>query len=731
MERTTVLVSGMQCAGCVSSVERALCEVEGVDEAFVNLATGQAVVSHAPDVNAQLLGEAVRRAGYTYEGVDGAEADAVLEGARRAEEGRLRVRVAVAVALTIPIAVGSMGSMLGLPPGPLGRPSVLLALATPVQFWAGWPFLRGAFAAMRRRSPDMNVLVATGTLAAYAYSALAVANPGFLHRAGAHPEGYFDAVAVIITFLLLGRWLEHRARGRASDAIRSLMTLTPATAHLLREGTETTVPVTDVVVGDLVRVRPGERIAVDGVLTDGASAVDESMLTGESIAVDKSPDDDVAAGTLNASGSFVMRATRVGAETALAQIVRLVREAQGSKAPVQRIADRVVAVFVPVVLAVATLTFAGWLVFGPDPSLNRALLAFVAVLIVACPCAMGLATPVAIMVGTGAGARAGILFRGGEAIERVRSVSTVALDKTGTVTTGEPAVAAVVALRASEPEVLRMAAAVEASSEHPIGRAIVRASPSYPVATAFLAHAGLGAEATVEGVTVLVGRAELMARRGIAVDEDVRAQLDDLAGKGYTTVLVARDGVVAGVLAVADRVKPEAAEAVRRLHALRLRVALISGDDEPVARAVGAEIGADEVLWRVLPDEKAERVRALQQAGESVAMVGDGVNDAPALATADVGIAIGTGTDVAKEASDVTLVSGDVRGVPRAIVLARRTYRTIVQNLFWAFGYNVILIPLAVAGRLSPAWAGVAMAASSVSVVANSLRLRRAPSGPR
>ena len=730
-QRTTVLVSGMTCAACVSRVEKALAKVDGVDEAFVNLATGQAVVRHHDGLGAEALEAAVRKSGYGFEGIEDSGTADRIGDAQRAEQAKLRWRLLLGAVLSVPVLVGSTGPMVGIDPGPLSNLWVLLALATPVQFVAGWPFLHGALKAIRGRSADMNVLVAMGTLAAYCYSALAALAPGFFERLGAEPEGYFDAATVIITFILLGRWLELRARGRASSALRELMELVPPQARVVRDGTEVEVGVGEVVMGEVVVVRPGERVPVDGEIVEGSSAVDESMLTGESIPVDKAPGDEVAAGTVNAMGSFTLRATRVGAATKLQQIVRLVREAQGSRAPVQRIADRVVSVFVPVVLVIAAVAFGVWLAVGPDPVFNHALVAFVAILIVACPCAMGLATPTAIMVGTGTAAKHGILIRGGEALERARSVTTVVFDKTGTLTTGHPEVTAVVG-----DDVLRIAAAAELRSEHPIARAIVAKAHDEGLVieepSAFMAHAGRGVEATVDGRDVLVGVPAFLADRGVVLDDDTTARLDDLYGKGYTSMVVAVSGRVIGLLGVADRTKDGAADVVRALRDRGLTVTLLTGDHQRVAEAVGAELGVDRVIAGVLPDAKAVTIAELQAAGEKVAMVGDGVNDAPALAAADVGIAIGTGADVAKEASDLTLVSGDIRGVPKALELSRRTYRTIVQNLFWAFVYNTTLIPLA-AGvfypvfgwQLNPALAGVAMAASSVSVVTNSLRLRR------
>jgi Cu+-exporting ATPase len=617
MERTTVLVSGMHCASCVSRVEKVLERLPGVEDAFVNLATGQAVVRHAPEITGETLGEAVQRAGYGFEGIEDATSEERIAASRRREERALSLRLAVSAVLTVPIVLGSFPQVF-----PLGHALediwLQLVLATPVQFWAGWPFLRGAAGAIRRRSPDMNVLVAVGTMAAYGYSALAAVVPGFFTAAGAHPMGYFDAAAVIITFILLGRFLELRARGRASDAIRALGELAPATARVLRDGEEVSVPVGEVRVDDVVRVRPGERIPVDGDVVEGRSAVDESMLTGESVPVDKSPGDEVVGGTVNSMGALVVRATRVGSQTALAQIIRMVREAQGSRAPVQRLADRVVAVFVPVVLVVASVSAAVWIAFGPDPAFNHALLTFVAVLIVACPCAMGLATPTAIMVGTGTGARAGILIRGGEALERARAVTTVVFDKTGTLTTGELALAAVVPLDGHDADdVLRAAAGAERDSEHPIGRAVSRAGPgaipadaaAVAAPTDFIAHAGRGVEAVVEGARILVGTATFVDEQGVVLDPEARERLDDLYGKGYTSMVVARDGEAIGLVSVADRSKATSRDAVRRLRDGGFDVVMITGDHERVGRAVADELGIERVLAEVLPSDKALRVR--------------------------------------------------------------------------------------------------------------------------
>jgi Cu+-exporting ATPase len=579
----------------------------------------------------------------------------------------------------------------------------------------------------------MNTLVAIGTLAAYTYSVFVTLLPGTVMAAGLGHETYFDSAAVIIGLVLLGRWLEARAKGQAAGAVRSLLELRPPTARVLRPGGEREVPVTQVVAGDLLRVRPGERIPVDGVLVDGASAVDESMLTGEPIPVDKAAGDGVIGATLNTSGSFVMRAERVGPDTTLAQIVSLVERAQGSKAPIQRLADRVTGWFVPAVLGIAALTFVVWLAFGPDPSLPFALSAAIAVLIIACPCAMGLATPTAIMVGTGKGAEHGILIRDGAALENAQRVTTVVLDKTGTITHGRPVVTIAHALGGvTDDELMRVAASAERGSEHPLAAAIVREAAERGIdltdATAFEATAGRGVRATVDGSTVLVGTPAFLAESGV----DASA-LDSIDLGTATGAWVARDGRSLGVIGLADTVKPGAAEAVERLKRAGITVWMLTGDRLATAEAIGAQvgIGPERIVSEVLPADKGAAVERLQRDGATVAMVGDGINDAPALAQADLGIAIGTGADVAVQASDVTLVRDDLGAVPAAVRLSRATMRTIRQNLGWAFGYNVLLIPVAagllypLAGvLLTPALAAGAMALSSVSVVLNSLRLR-------
>jgi Cu+-exporting ATPase len=725
-------LEGMSCAACAARIEKALGQVPGVARASVNFATARASVTGHPAGDA--LVAAVAEAGYgarllTADDRSGGSTSTTAaperaDREREAREAHLRTQrraLILAAVFAVPVAVLSNLPMLGAIHESLALNLLLLALTTPVQFVAGWQFLRNGGKALRHGFANMDVLVAMGTLAAYAYSAVAT-------FAGGHV--YFDTAAVIITLILLGRFFEARAKGRTSEAIRRLMGLSPKTARLLRDGAETDVPVEQLEVGDRILVRPGERIAVDGVVEAGRSSVDESMLTGESLPVDKAPGAPVIGATVNQRGTLTVRATRVGAETALAQIIRLVEEAQGGKAPIQRLADRVSGVFVPIVIGIAALTFGGWLWLGGGPDrLTPALLATVAVLVIACPCALGLATPTAIMVGTGRGAELGILIRGPEVLEAVKRLDVVVLDKTGTVTVGEPRLTDVIpGSGGDEAHLLRVAASAERRSEHPLGEAIVAGARERGLAldepTAFDGVPGGGVTARVAGEEVLVGTRALLRERGIDVNGLLDAA-DRLEGEGKTAMLVAIGGKPAGVLAVADTVKPTSADAIARLRRLGLDVVLLTGDNARTATAIGRTLGIERVRAEVLPQQKVDEVKRLQAKGKRVAMVGDGINDAPALAQADLGIAIGTGTDVAIEASDLTLMSGDLRGVPAAIALSRATMRAIKQNLFWAFIYNLIGIPIAALGLLNPIIAGAAMAFSSVSVVANSLRLRR------
>jgi P-type Cu+ transporter len=739
MTRQVLPVRGMHCAACVGKVERALTQVTGVEHASVNLATEQATVSFDPErTSLDALQGAVAAAGYELvqprSEAETAGAPDTEQAAREAEQRRAKLKLIVGAVLSVPVLLGGMSHLLPWVPAALQNPWVLLVLTTPVQFWVGSEFHRGFLHDLRYRSASMSTLVSVGTNAAYFFSVAVTLWPHVFPMHGAML--YFDVSAVVITLVVLGRWLEARARGRTSEAIRRLVSLAPRTARVVRDGAEMDVPTAEVRIGDFVRIRPGERVPVDGVVTEGASTIDESMLTGESLPVEKTPDSKVFAGTVNRTGSFVFRAARVGSETALARIVQLVAEAQGSRAPIQRLADRVAAIFVPIVLGIAALTFLAWWALGPEPATLFALTNAVAVLVIACPCAMGLATPTAVMVATGRGAELGVLVRSAAALELLAGVDVVVFDKTGTLTVGKLAVTDVSAAPAmSEDEVLALAAAAEQGSEHPLGEAIVARAKArglaMPPIGEFTTVPGQGIDAMAPDGRVLLGNRTLMAARGVDVSA-LAPRAQTLATEGKTTVYLALAGSAVGVLAAADVLKPEAPAAVTALKRRGLEILMLTGDTRLTAEAIAHQAGVDRVLAEILPEDKAREIVKLQEAGRRVAMVGDGINDAPALAQAEVGIAMGSGTDVAIEAADVTLVRGDLRGVVAAVDLSRRTIRVIKQNLVWAFGYNVVLIPVA-AGVLYPLWgvllspilAGAAMAFSSVSVVTNSLRLKR------
>jgi len=721
-ERTVDLgVDGMTCGSCAARVQRVLSRREDVAEAEVNFATGKARVVPAvaePDMAAWQA--AVAKIGYELRPLGGARGE-LVEDPHQAEERAKRSWWIRVVAAT-PAALFMLGTMFAGHDA-MASPALrwaMLAVAVPVQFWVGWPFLREAGRRALVRTANMDTLIAVGTLSAFAFSVYQLAVGGM--------DLYFETAVLIIWFLTLGRYFEARAKGNAGRAIRALLELGAKEARVVRDGAEVMVPVDQVVVGDLLRIRPGEKVPVDGEVVDGASAVDESMLTGESVPVEKTVGARVSGATINASGVLTVRATAVGADTALAQIVRLVEDAQTGKSGAQRLADRISGIFVPAVIGIAAVTFLGWWALVGDPA--GGLLAAVAVLIIACPCALGLATPTAIMVGTGRGAQLGVLIKSAEVLERSRSITTVVFDKTGTLTNGQMALTDVTpAAGVDTDDLLRRAGAVEADSEHPIGRAIAVAAcervGDLPAVTGFQTLPGLGLRGDLDGVTVWVGRRKLLAEAGLVLPAALDEVGEDLERQGRTAVFAGWDGETRGVLAVADTVKEGAAETIARLHGLGLQVAMITGDSATVAHAIADQVGIDRVLAEVLPSDKQSEVERLQAEGQVVAMVGDGVNDAPALVQADLGIAIGTGTDVAIESSDLALMRGDLAGVVTAIALSRRTYRTIAQNLFWAFGYNIAAIPLAALGLLNPIVAGAAMGFSSVSVVTNSLRLRR------
>jgi len=758
MGEANLLIQRMGDDNDARRLEKALSNLEGVQHAQVSFASEKARIEYIPTLVSQAdFRSLISRSGFEVAESGGDGEDAELK-ARQAEVAQQRYYLIIGLIFTIPLFLFSMGRDFGLLPPAIANAWwgnwLMLLLATPVQFYVGKQYYVGAYQALRNGSANMDVLIAMGSSSAYFYSLAIVltsigqtpAHSG-MQMGGASQHVYFETAAMIITLIKLGKYLEARAKGRTSEAIKKLMGLQARTARVIRSGQELEVQIDEVLVGDLVLVRPGEKIPVDGVVVEGRSAVDESMLTGESLPVEKQPGDAVIGATLNKMGLLKFEATKVGKQTALAQIIRLVEDAQGSKAPIQKMADQVSAVFVPIVIGVALLTFLVWYFLIPIPSgsetgsFTRALIHMVAVLVIACPCAMGLATPTAVMVGTGRGAEMGVLFKSGEALERAGKVTCVVLDKTGTITIGQPRVTDIILadglpdhrerydLEAKKTELLYLAASVEKGSEHPLGEAIVKHAQEMGLPLSepkgFRALVGFGVEAEVDGRRVLVGNQRMANERGLSLNGLQQAVIE-LQASARTVILVGVDGIVRGVIGIADTVKDGSRQAIEEIHAMGLKAIMITGDNKQTAAAIARHVNLDSVLAEVLPGDKAAQVRRLQEAGEVTAMVGDGINDAPALAQAEVGIAIGTGTDVAIAAAPVVLISGDLGGVSRAIRLSRLTLRTIKQNLFWAFFYNVVLIPAAAAGFLNPMLAAGAMAFSSVFVVSNSLRLRRA-----
>jgi len=715
--QNTLLIQGMTCAACSTRVEKALNKLEGVVRANVNLSTNKALVEYASGtVDEETLIETVKKAGYEAE----LEIEQDLDREQKLREQEIKTLkrdFIISAILSFPLFSAMFFHMAGID-NILGNGWFQLALATPVQFIIGYRFYKGAFNALRGGGANMDVLVAMGTSAAYFYS--------IYNLLMDIPEFYFEASAVIITLILLGKTFEAVAKGRTSEAIKKLMGLQPKTARIIKDGREVEIPIEELQIGDIVVVRPGERVPVDGIIVEGNSALDESMITGESIPIDKTVDDEVIGATINRFGSFKFRATKIGKDTVLSQIIKLVEDAQGSKAPVQRLADKISGIFVPVVVLIALITVIGFYLYG---DFNTGIINAVAVLVIACPCALGLATPTAIMVGTGKGAENGILIKSGEHLERAHKMDTIIFDKTGTITRGEPEVTDIMAFKDyGNEEILRIAASVEKASEHPLGQAIVRKAEEEGLDIVapkdFEAIPGKGLRAVFEGQKILIGNRRLMRENQVQI-EDKENDLLKLEEEGKTAMLVAIEGKITGIIAVADQMKDTSLQAIRDLKDMGLEVYMITGDNERTAQAIARQIGITNVLADVLPENKAEAVEKLRSEGKHVGMVGDGINDAPALAASDVGFAIGTGTDVAMEAADITLMRGDLTGVVTAIRLSHRTMRTIKQNLFWAFFYNTVGIPFSALGFLNPMVAGAAMAFSSVSVVTNSLRLKR------
>lgn len=735
--KKTYPIKGMHCASCVRVIEKSLSRTPGIKNAVVNLATEKATVTYDQDeCTEENISSAVEKVGYKVVTDENVISDDQEKIEKAKELKKLRNKVAVSLFLGGLILWGSFPGLMNFAPEVLKNFWVQLLLATPVQFWAGWDFYRATIPALKHRTANMDTLVALGTTVAYIYSVFVTFFPNIIMDFGMEAMPYFDVAAIVIGLILLGRYFEARAKGQTSEAIKKLIGLQAKTARVVRDGKELDIPIEQVVVGEIIRVRPGEKIPVDGTLLDGESAVDESMITGESIPVDKQKGDTVVGATMNKAGTFTYKASKIGQDTMLAQIIKLVQEAQGSKAPIQRIADTISSYFVPIVIMLAFATFGVWYVVGPNPALLFALLNTVAVLIIACPCAMGLATPTAIMVGTGLGAEKGILIKDAESLEIAHKVNTIVFDKTGTLTTGKPEVTDILAInKMDKKQLLILAASIEKGSEHSLAEAIVKKAEDEKIkldaVSKFKAIAGQGVEGEVSKKKVYLGNRRLMEKESITLGSHLKS-IEKLELEGKTVMMIGVNGKLEGLIAVADTIKESAKDGVDALTRKGIEVVMITGDNKRTAQSIASKLGIKRVLAEVLPDQKEAEVRKIQQEGKVVAMVGDGINDAPALAAADVGIAMGTGTDVAIEAADITLINKDLKSVASAIELSRKTMRTIKMNLFWAFGYNILLIPVAMGVfypffgiLLSPIFASVAMATSSISVVSNSLLLRR------
>lgn len=735
--KKTYPIKGMHCASCVSLIEKSLKRTPGVSDAVVNLATEKATVTYDEnECSEKQIESAVSNVGYkvitthesSFEDTQKIEKEKELKG--------LKIKVTVSLFLGILILWGSFPGLANLAPEILKNFWVQMVLAAPVQFWGGWSFYRATIPALKNRTANMDTLVALGTTVAYAYSVFVTFFPGVVMDVGLEAMPYFDVAAIVIGLILLGRYFEARAKGQTSEAIKKLIGMQAKTARVVKNGKEFDVPLEQVVIGDIIRVRPGEKIPVDGVILEGESSVDESMITGESIPVDKMKDDTVVGATMNKAGTFTYKATKVGNDTMLAQIIKLVEEAQGSKAPIQRIADLISSYFVPIVIILAIFTFLIWYIFGPNPMLVFALLNTVAVLIIACPCAMGLATPTAIMVSTGLGAEKGILIKDAQSLETAQKINTIIFDKTGTLTKGKPEVTDVIPLgKLRENELIKFAASIEKGSEHSLADSITRRADSAKIplekVEKFQAVAGHGVKGTVLNKVVIFGNRKLMESEKIEFNS-VNDKITLLESEGKTVMIIAIDKKIAGLIAVADTIKDSAKEGVLALQRKGIEVVMITGDNRKTANAIASKLGIKKIFAEVLPDQKEGEVKKLQSVGKIVAMVGDGINDAPALASADIGIAMGTGTDVAIESADITLINKNLMSVASAIELSKKTMKTIKLNLFWAFGYNVLLIPVAMGILypsfgilLSPIFASFAMATSSISVVGNSLLLRK------